>query len=420
MNKPTSCGLDFGTSNSVICAFPDGPGTTPVVISEPTVLFFPERKTSETFRFFVGEEAVTQYVSSGMRGRFIQSLKSVLHDPDFESTIIYGVPYTPIELTTLITKHLKQRLETEIGGTVDTVVMGRPVFFSEDPHEDHTAQRRIRAAAKRSGFEHISFQLEPIGAAYSYETRLTSPQTVLVMDLGGGTTDFTVMTLDPHKLSQADRSSDILATGGVHIGGDDFDATLMWHQLAPHFGYGSRYEDWGKYYDFPIHFFTTLCTWYDIAKLKDSPFKEDLNSILRTSTDKPAVQRLKTLIQEDLGFGVFKSIEKAKKELSHVTSSVIKFSSPHLNFSIPIGQDKFEAMISELIDQIDVALTDTLQRADKTPDQIDSILMTGGTSFVKRIQDYTKARFGEDKIFPDTNRFTGVAMGLAVAANPLS
>ncbi len=417
MKKPPYlCGLDFGTSNSVICAISTDPhgDPSPVVMSEPTVLFFPWRNTKDTFTYYVGQEAVQKYVEMGMHGRFIQSLKSVLHDPDFDMTMIYGVPFTPIELTELILTNLKQKMEAKLGTTLDTVVMGRPVMFSEDPEEDQTAQRRIHSAARKCGFKYISFQLEPIGAAYSYEARLTKAETVLVVDLGGGTTDYTIMNLDPQKRHALDRTQDILATGGVHIGGDDFDASIMWHALAPYFGYGSQFEDWNRLFDFPIHFFTTLCTWYDIAKLKESPFKEDLHSILRTSTNKPAVRRLKTLIEEDLGFGLFKAIEHTKKAFSELDQTSIHFESPHLSVHEPVSRAAFEGYIAEHVEAIHSALTETLQRAHKKEADIDSILMTGGSSLVSVIQTTMAARFGGNKIIPDSNRFTGVAVGLAL------
>lgn len=410
------CGLDFGTSNSVICAIPQTPGEPPVVISEPTVLFFPERKTSEKFVYYVGKDAVSAYLASGMRGRFIQSIKSILHDPDFDMTMIFGVPFTPVELVSLIITNLKQKMEETLGTTLDTVVMGRPVMFSSVPEEDALAQQRIEYAAMTCGFKSISFQLEPIGAAFAYEAQLKKQQTVLVVDLGGGTTDFTIMNLDPSYNAQRGRKQDILAIGGVHIGGDDFDSRIMWNRLIDQFGYGSQYSEMGKLYDFPIHFFTTLCTWHEIAKLKEHPFKEDLRIIYRASTNKPAVEKLKALIEHDLGFALYKSIEKAKMDFSDHDDSTILFKSEHLTVDAPVCREAFEEYISEDVLEIDQALSDTLAQADLEPSQIDSVLMTGGSSLVRAIQAVVVARFGEEKLIKDANRFTSVAVGLALGA----
>ncbi len=415
IKKTYKCAIDFGTSNSVICALPSDGESDPILISEPTVIFFPERKSSDDLTYFVGHEAVAAYVTSGMKGRFIQSIKSILHDPNFDYTLIAGVPFTPIELVVIILRYLKQKMEAKISQPLRKVVIGRPIMFSEDPVEDQTAQRRIAVAAKHVGFDDIQFQFEPIGAAYAYEAQLTEPKTVLVVDLGGGTTDFTIMNMDPSKRGITNRQADIVSTGGVHIGGDDFDASIMWNQLAPYFGRGSQFKEWGKLFDFPSHFFTTLCTWYDIAKLKENPFKATLKSILHDSTDKPAVTRLKTLIDDDLGFGIYKAIESSKKELSHSAHAQIQFHSPNLSFAHPITQVQFETNIADYIGQIDSALTDTLARADLHSGQIDSVLLTGGSSLVRLIQDHLITRFGANKIVTDENCFNTVALGLALA-----
>jgi len=413
MIKHYTCAIDFGTSNSVICAISDTGEST--IVNEATVLFFPKRKTSQDFVVYIGNEAVEKYVALGMQGRFVQSLKSILHDPDFDFTLIDGVPFTPVELVALVLENLKKKMEAKIGQPLTRVVMGRPVFFSEDPIEDQTAQRRIGIAAKHCGFKDVSFQLEPIGAAYAYENIIDKPMTALVVDLGGGTTDFTIMKMDPAKRGQADRSEDIKATGGVHIGGDDFDASIMWHKLTDFFGRQSQFEEMGRYYEFPSHFFNILCTWYDIAKLKASPFKETLKEILRTSTDKPAVKRLKTLIDMDLGFGVFKAIERAKKDLSTQRESAIRFSATDLEINQPITQQEFEANMKDYLNQIDNALSETLKKASLKESDIDSVLLTGGSSLVKIIQELLKNRFGVAKIVTDQNCFNTVALGLALS-----
>jgi len=410
------CGFDFGTSNSVICAYPDGINHDPILISEPTVLFFPEKKGHESITWYIGQEAIDAYLNSGMKGRFIQSLKSVLHDPDFEVTFIYGVPFSPIDLIELILGYLKQKLEAQLGHSLDTVVMGRPVQFSEHHSEDHTAQRRILSAAKKVGFQDIHFQMEPIGAAFAYELNLKTPQTVLVVDIGGGTTDFTIMNLDTQKTAESNRQSDILSTGGVHIGGDDFDASIMWHKLVHFFGFGSQYEDWGKLYDFPIHFFNRICKWYDIAQLKEASFRGHLQSILRTSTQPEAVKRLQDLIELDLGFAVFKAIESAKKALSQKTTAAIQFDHSAFHIKEPLTRTEFDSYLHEFLEAIEDEMNSTLKKAGLKNNDIDAVFLTGGTSLVNLIQNHISNRFGTEKLVADNDRFTSVAKGLALAA----
>ena len=105
-------------------------------------------------------------------------------------------------------------------------------------------------------FEDLTFQPEPVAAAWTFAATLREPKTVLVVDLGGGTSDFTVMRVAPPA---AGRAHEVLATGGVRVGGDDFDGRIMWHRLVRIFGYGSRYESWGKMLDVPPHPFRAIC-----------------------------------------------------------------------------------------------------------------------------------------------------------------
>lgn len=408
-----TCAIDFGTTNSVVC-YLDAQGQQ-TLLSEPTVIFFPERKTTESPIICVGHDAVKRSVSMGMKGRFIQSLKSVLHDPDFDYTRIAGVPYSPVELVSIILSYLKAEMEKRVGHTIERVTIGRPYIFSETPSEDALAEKRIRVAAGLSGFKEIQFQLEPIGAAYAYEATLTKPETVLVVDIGGGTTDYTVMKLDPSKKKVPDRRSDILSTGGVHVGGDDFDSSIMWNQLTDFFGRQSKYEEWGKLYDFPIHFFTRLCTWYDIPSLKEEPFREDLRGIWRTSTQKEAVGRLRALIEDDLGYAVYKSIEAAKKELSTMSETMIYFDSPTLQINHPITQIEFGNNMAPFVEQIETSMTQALAQANCTDSDIDTVLLTGGSSLVGMLKTYMLARFGEKKLVQDENCFHSIALGLALA-----
>ncbi|NYS35841.1 Hsp70 family protein, partial [Streptococcus danieliae] len=110
-------------------------------------------------------------------------------------------------------------------------------FVDAHPERDRQAQESLAAAARTAGLGEVSFQLEPIAAALDYEQRLTAESVVLVVDIGGGTSDFTVVRLGPEQSKHADRTQDILATTGVHIGGTDFDHRLNVEQVMPLLGY---------------------------------------------------------------------------------------------------------------------------------------------------------------------------------------
>jgi len=188
-------GVDFGTSNSAIAIMKDGQetvlrGRSKEDKTESSNLFFPKWEMDV---HYVGDEAITQYIESGMDGRLIQSIKSILPDTLFNFTSIHGKRYEIDDLVSLIIRHLKKKADDSINAEVTKAVFGRPAVFSDNPEEDRTAEQRLRAAALKAGFEEVHFQLEPIAAAFSYELRIDRPEIVLVADLGGGTSDFTII-----------------------------------------------------------------------------------------------------------------------------------------------------------------------------------------------------------------------------------
>ncbi len=232
-------GIDFGTSNSAI-AWADKLGDArhlPLegnATSMPTAVFY----NSEDLSTHFGRDAVAQYLG-GTPGRLMRSLKSLLGSTLLQETTVINhrqISFQDIIATFLAT--LRERTTQSLGASPKRVVMGRPVHFvDDDPERDALAQRSLLQAALSVGFEDVAFQLEPIAAALDYERRLQRETIVLVVDIGGGTSDFTVVRLGPQRMTLSDRSSDILATTGVHIGGTDFDQKLSLEQVMPMLGY---------------------------------------------------------------------------------------------------------------------------------------------------------------------------------------
>jgi len=242
MSSPVgTLGIDFGTSNSAMAWLgPEGNARLIPLESEamamPTAVFYNAEDSSTHF----GRDALKHYLE-GTEGRLMRSLKSLLGSPLLLETTQIGhqqISFQDIIGTFLAT--LRERAALHLGSAPRRVVMGRPVHFvDDDPERDAQAEASLRQAVESVGFDEVSFQLEPIAAALDYEQRLTKESTVLVVDLGGGTSDFTVVRLGPDRRQQADRSADILATSGVHIGGTDYDRQLNLAQVMPLLGYRS-------------------------------------------------------------------------------------------------------------------------------------------------------------------------------------
>lgn len=256
-------GIDFGTSNSAMAAT-DGNGRAQLIRLEgdatamPTALFFNE----EERRTHYGRDAVGQYLS-GTEGRLMRSLKSLLGSPLLqEKTAVNGEAVSFQDIISRFLAELVRRAEVQLGRRPTRLMLGRPVHFvDDDPTRDQQAEAALRAAARAAGYadDAIRFQLEPIAAAFDYERRIDRETLVLIVDIGGGTSDFTVVRLGPDRMAQADRASDILATSGVHLGGTDFDQRLALQQVMPHLGL-RHVGPSGR--EVPSPLFLDLATWH--------------------------------------------------------------------------------------------------------------------------------------------------------------
>ncbi len=412
-------GFDFGTSNSSIAVL--RPGKIPELVPcggngvEASVLFFPGPTSKE---FHVGKKALDQYLAAGRRGRFMQSLKSLLPHKSFTGTNLYGDWFDVEHIIALMLRRLKEEADQAVGRLVNRVVLGRPVVFSEDKEEDNLAQRRLAEAAQLAGFDRVEFQYEPIAAAYSYERRLTREELVLVADLGAGTCDFTIVRLQPAESSARERSRDILGNAGVHVGGNDFDAAIMWHKLVPYFGYGAKYDAWGKWLDLPHSVFRNLCRWEWMAFLREGRVREDLDLFLRRSDSPERIARLIALVDNDLGFGLFKAIEKAKIGLTEQEVTSLDFHESKLDVHELITRNQFAEWIAEDIAAVENCVLGLLPKSGVEAVQIDSIFLTGGSSKVPAIRNVFYKTFGAKKI-REGETFTSVALGLALLSEEL-
>jgi hypothetical chaperone protein len=412
------CGIDFGTSNSVITVV-DEAGNTVFRKFAPSILYFPEDKESAAERY-CGEEAVQKYLDNGMTGRFFQSVKAILPDPDFHFTVINRKSFSVNDLVAVLLRYLLKEANDALRKTglpeITQAVIGRPAFFSDKKSEDELAEERLESAARQAGLSEVVFQKEPIAAAFSYEQSLDNEQTVMVSDIGGGTSDFTVMNLRPFKqLSTSDRTADILAFYGVHYGGDDFDGKLMWHEVTELLGRGTYYESWGKRLPVPIHLFHTICKWDQIHFLKTMKYRDELKYFRAGAEDRPAIERLAAFIERDLGYSLFREIEKCKIELSSRDTSHLEFHDEMLDFKRVVSRYLFEEYIAELVAEIKKGMEAALGLAEYG--KVDTVFLTGGSSRVPIMRSvFEKAG---TRIILDNEQFMSISKGLALYAREL-
>ena len=409
-------GIDFGTSNSLVSTvqnnqiefvkFPDSG------ISNPTILYFPAKSKQH----YIGNDAVQRYLTnleeSGIGGRLMLSIKSLLPEANFDYTMVAGFGRLSAEdLAAKFLIVLKQFAERQFGETFDGVVLGRPVQFNE------LAVSRLEKAARIAGFKEVVFWLEPVAAALAYEATSTKDELVCVVDIGGGTSDVCVIETSAKRSFSPDRLADIKAVGGVYEAGDELNAQIMKHKLAPRFGDGSTFQSLGKTLPFPTHIIYKLSKWHRINLLNNQRDKETLLSILPSSDRPPDVKRVLNLINHHYGFELFRAIDNAKKHLSNEDEAVVKFSPLDLRETIKIGE--FEAMIAEVAQKIEDSVSETLRAASVKPKDIQRVLLTGGTSQVPLISRSVIKIFGAKKILrPDY--FSSVATGLGYAASRMN
>ncbi len=405
-------GIDFGTSNSAI-AWADPLGEARHLCLEgqatamPTAVFY----NSEDLSTHFGRDAVAQYLG-GTPGRLMRSLKSLLGSPLLQETTVINhrqVSFQDIIATFLAT--LRERATQSLGASPQRVVMGRPVHFvDDDPVRDAQAEASLRQAAQSVGFDEVTFQLEPIAAALDYERRLQRESVVLVVDIGGGTSDFTVVRLGPQRKTRPDRTSDILATTGVHIGGTDYDQKLSLEQLMPMLGYrhlGPQQRE------VPSRIFFDLSTWHLINWLYQSRALSQARELRSNYADPHLHQRLMKVLNHRFGHQMAHELELAKircSDLNDITQVDLSFVEP--GFEVQMAPEDMREHLATLLSRVVACARDCVARAGITDAALDAIYLTGGSSALRPFQAALRAEFPGVPLV-EGDLFGGVAAGLA-------
>ena len=409
------CGLDFGTSNSTIARL-DSTGTPHLLKLEagretiPSVIFFGFEDDSVHF----GRQAVAEYVT-GADGRLMRSLKSVLGTSLIgDTTRVKAKTYGFIDILGIFIAELKRRAEQELGGTLESVVCGRPVHFvDDDAVADAAAQEQLAGAVRAQGFRHVDFQFEPIAAALDYERQVSAERLALIVDLGGGTSDFSVVRVSPERAKSSDRGGDILATAGVHIGGTDFDRLLSMAKVMPQLGLGTMTRD-GKRH-LPVAPYHDLSTWHRINRLYNAQTLRDLRGTRREAQAPERVAMMMELIEDRLGHLLVGAVEAAKIALSDTDQTDFSFAVRDRSIETVMSIGDFTAALRLPVMRIEDTIGETLRRAGVTAGNIDSLILTGGSTQVPAIANRLQALFPEAELVR-TDVLGSVGLGLALDA----
>jgi hypothetical chaperone protein len=410
-----SCGLDFGTSNSTLGRI-NAQGVPALVPLEgdqqtlPSVLFF----SFEDDRLYFGRAAVAEYVT-GADGRLMRSLKSVLGTALFSDTTRVKARRLGFgEIIGTYVGELKRRAEAVLGHELTKVVMGRPVHFvDDDPVADRQAQGQLEAAVRAQGFGEIAFQFEPIAAALDYERQVERERIALIVDLGGGTSDFSLVRVSPERSGHADRSQDILATAGVHIGGTDFDRLLAMSRVMPELGLGSRTID-GKRH-LPVAPYVDLSTWHRINRLYDAKAQRDLRSTIREAREAEKVETFVMLVEDRLGHRLIGAVEDAKIALSDSDAVRFDFAVRDRRIETLMTGAQLAEALAASIGRLEQTIAQTLRLAGLSANAVDSLILTGGSTLVPAVYERLRALLPEAEVVR-TDVLGSVGLGLALEA----
>lgn len=417
-------GIDFGTSNSAVAIAHPGEAARFAEFSllgrstqsYRSLLFFDpdDQDISEPIEYSAGTAGIAAYLDAVGDGRLIQSFKTHLTTRALGRTKIGPHALDLDGLLTLFLRRLEAESRASLGTNIERAVFGRPVRFAgaKEEADNARAETRLRAAAAAAGIKEVFIELEPIAAAYHYESRLASDETAMIADFGGGTTDFCIMQIGPSRREQRDRSADILATGGIGIAGDDLDAALIQNVVAPALGKGTHYHEFGKTMVIPPSYYNKLSHWHQLSFLRGDSTRGELERLRKLADDPEAIDALIDVIDDNQGFHLHESVEKTKIALSTREAAQFEFNHDNFDLNGEVTRSDFEDWIAPEVAEIARALDETLATAGLQPAQIDRVFMTGGTAFVPCVRRQFAERFGGEKLSSGDELFS-IASGLA-------
>lgn len=380
-----ACGVDFGTSNSTVgwvrpghptmLALEDGKTTL------PSVVFYNAEDEEVTF----GRAALGEYLA-GYEGRLMRSLKSLLGTSLIDGQTEVGGRALPFRmLLANFIGEVKKRAEQAAGRQFTSAVFGRPVYFIDDnAANDQLAEDTLAEIARSVGFKDIAFQFEPIAAAFDYESQIDREELVLIADIGGGTSDFSLVRLSPERAKKAERREDILATGGVHIGGTDFDKYLSLSAVMPLLGYGTQLNNNSEV---PSSYFFNLATWHTINLAYTKKMWSQLSELVRDAREQDKLGRLQRLIDERAGHWLAMKVEEGKIALSGAENVALELDRLSPALTLDLTRSGFDSAIGHLVGSVEQTVQKMLADAGVKPEQVDTVFFTGGSSGVLSLRE---------------------------------
>ena len=413
-------GLDFGTTNTVI-ALSDGSGTTNSMPFSSSAGTTDTMRTALSFmkdpvmgaqalKVEAGQAAIRQFIDNPGDARFLQSIKTFAASSLFQGTLIFARRHQFEDLMEIFLRRLSAYAGDGWPAQVSRIVVGRPVHFAGASADEKLALDRYNTALDRLGFPEIHYVYEPVAAAHYFAQNLERDANVLVADFGGGTTDYSLIRFERH----AGRLSALpVGHSGVGIAGDQFDARMIEHLVAPEIGKGSKFRSFDKVLDVPSNYYTSFSRWNQLSIFKGSKEFADLKSLVRSALEPEKLEVFIDLVEHDEGYPLYQAVSATKMALSASQEAEFRFSPLGAAVQKVVRREEFEAWIVDDLSRMEAALDELLTKTKTPACAIDKVFLTGGTSFVPAVRDIFIRRFGGDKI-ESGGELLSIAHGLAL------
>lgn len=413
-------GLDFGTTNTVM-ALADADGTTQSVSftssagetdSMRTALSFMKdaQLGARALKVEAGQAAIRQFIDNPGECRFLQSIKTFAASALFQGTIVHARRFQFEDLMEVFLRRLENYAGDGWPSDAKRIVAGRPVHFAGSNPDPQLAMTRYNEALSRFGFPEVHYVYEPVAAAFYFARNLKKDATVLVADFGGGTTDYSLIRFQ----TNAGRvSATPVGHSGVGLAGDQFDARIIEHLVAPEIGKGSQFKSFGKLLDVPSNYYLSFSRWNQLSVFKTSREFADLQSLVRQATEPDKLELFIELIEHDEGYPLYQAVSATKMALSSAEEAEFHFAPLGAAGRKRVKRSDFENWIADDLVRIEGALDDVLASTGTTPESIDKVFLTGGTSFVPAVRRIFTNRFETDRI-ETGGEMVSIAHGLSL------
>ncbi len=362
---------------------------------------------------FVGEEAIENYIDLPEEGYFIKSPKSFLGVGGLRAEHLAFFE----DIVSAMMMEIKKAAERNLDDKIRHTVIGRPVNFqgTDGEQANQQASEILHRAAKRAGFESVELLYEPLAAGINFESDLGENKTVLVVDVGGGTTDCSVVRMGPDHRVKEERRDDFLGHSGSRVGGNDLDINLAYRGLMPVFGMGGALKS-GR----PL----PTQPYWNAVSVNDIPAQTEFNSMqnielmeqLKRDADEPhKLNRLLQLQAQKQNYQLVRSAEQTKIRLSDQDEYQVDLAYIERELSQPISKEQYEQAVERPVAKIVELMSEALQQAGCQPDLI---YVTGGTAKSPVVRQAIARTLGDIPVV-DGDHFGSVTAGLTQWADKL-